>query len=66
MPKNYCKTLAIKEDLLAYFGVCKTGLVLHIEYHKNIKNLIYKFDFSMWQHDLETMMASQHDHSDTN
>ena len=36
MPKNYYKAMAITEDLLPYFGVCKTGLVLQIEYHRNI------------------------------
>ena len=46
--------MAIIEDLLAYFGVCKIGLVLQIEYHRNIQTLISKLDFSMWQHNLET------------
>ena len=54
MPKNYCKAMAITEDFLAYFGVCKTWLVLQIEYYRNIQTLIYKFNFSIWQHDLET------------
>ena len=54
MPKIYCKAMVTIEDLLAYFGVRKTGLVLQIEYHRNIQTLIYKYDFSMWQHDLET------------
>ena len=47
-------TLAITEDFLAYFGTCKIGLVLRIEYHKNIQTLISKSNFSMWQHNLET------------
>ena len=42
-------TLAITEDFLAYLG-----LALRIEYHRNIQTLIYKSDFSMWQHNLET------------
>ena len=54
MPKNYCIALAIIEDFLAYFGICKIGLVLQIKYYRNIQTLIYKSDFSMWQHDLET------------
>ena len=54
MPKNYSKTIAITEDLQAYFGVCKTGLVLQIKYHRNIQTLISKSNFSIWQHDLET------------
>ena len=54
MPKKYCKAMAITEDLLAYFGVCKTGLVLQIEYYRNIQTLISKSNFSMWQYDLET------------
>ena len=54
MPKIYCKAMAITKDKLAYFGVCKTRLVLHIEYNRNIQILIYKYEFSMWQHDLET------------
>ena len=36
------------------FIVCKIRLVSHIEYDRNIQTLISKFDFSMWQHDLET------------
>ena len=39
---------------LAYFGICKIGLVLQTKYYRNIQTLIYKSDFSMWQHDLET------------
>ena len=35
------------------FGVCKTGLVSHIEYDRNIQTLINKSELSMWQHDLE-------------
>ena len=54
MPKNYCKTMTITEDYQAYFSVCKTGLVSHIEYNRNIQTLISKYNFSMWQHDLET------------
>ena len=54
MPKNYCKIMVIIEDLLAYFGICKIGLVLQTKYYRNIQTLIYKSDFSMWQHDLET------------
>ena len=53
MPKNYCMTLVIIEDFLAYFGTCKIGLVPRIEYQRNIQTLIYKSDFSIWQHDLE-------------
>ena len=45
--------MTITEDLLAYFGICKTGLVLHIEYNRNIQILISKSSFIMWQHDLE-------------
>ena len=54
MPKNYCITLSVTEDLQAYFGICKTGLVQQTEYYRNIQTLISKYDFSMWQHDLET------------
>ena len=54
MPKNYCMTLVIIEDFLAYFGTCKIGLVLRTDYYRNIQILISKSNFSMWQHDLET------------
>ena len=54
MLKNYCKAMAITVDYQVYFSICKTGLVLHIEYNRNIQTLIFKSDFSMWQHDLET------------
>ena len=40
--------------LTSLFGVCKTGLVSHIEYDRNIQTLIYKSEFSNWKHDLET------------
>ena len=40
--------------LTSLFGVCKTGLVSHIEYNRNIQTLISKSDFSMWQYNLET------------
>ena len=53
MPKNYCIAMAITEDLLAYFGICKIGLVLQTKYYRNVQTLIFKSDFSMWQHDLE-------------
>ena len=53
MPKFYCIAMTITEDFLSYFGICKTGLVLQTKYYRNIKTLIYKSDFSMWQHDLE-------------
>ena len=66
MPKNYYKAMVNTADLLAYFGVCKIRLVLQIEYHRNIQILIYKSNFSMWQYNLEPMMASQHDRSNTN
>ena len=36
------------------FGVSKTGLVSYIEYDRNIQTLIYKSNFSILQHDLET------------
>ena len=39
--------------LTSLFGVCKTWLVLYIKYNKNIQTLIFKSDFSMWQHDLK-------------
>ena len=54
MPKNYCIAMTITEDLLAYFGICKTRLVLQTKYYRNIQTLISKSDFRMWQHDLET------------
>ena len=54
MPKNYCIAMAIIEDLLAYFGICKTGLVLQKKYYRKIQTLISKSNFSIWQHDLET------------
>ena len=54
MPKIYCKVMAITEDLLAYFGIYKTWLVLQTKYYKNIQTLIYKSDFIIWQHNLET------------
>ena len=40
--------------LTSLFGVCKIGLVSHIEYDRNIQTLISKSDFSMQQHNLET------------
>ena len=40
--------------LYCLFGVCKTGLVSHIKYDRNIQTLIYKSKFNMRQHDLET------------
>ena len=66
MPKFILHRLAITEDFLAHFGICKIGLVLRTEYHRNIQTLISKSDFSMWQYDLEPMMTSQNDRSDTN
>ena len=42
--------------ITSLFGVCKTGLVLHIEYYGNIKTLISKFELNMWQHDLTTLI----------
>ena len=40
--------------ITSLFGICKIGLVSHIEYDRNIKTLISKSELSMRQHDLET------------
>ena len=35
------------------FGVCKTGLVLCLEYDRNNQTLISKSELNMWKQDLE-------------